>query len=825
MRWIAFLLCGALSVLGCVGSSTDAPEGETGSLSLDLVIGDGIVINKVIWQIAGNDMDMDGVIDVSAPGSTASVEVFGLPPGEEDYLVTLTAVSVDEEVTCKGSAPFNVKVGETTEVTVMLNCKLPQRFGSVRVNGEFNICAELLKAVVSPLQTSVGNDIDLISEAVDQDNNPITYEWTGDGGSFGNASAASTTYTCLEVGEHDITISVTDNDEYCDMANWTISVTCVAGDGGAGGAGGDGGTGGAGGEAGAGGEGGAGGEAGAGGAGGVGGTGGAPECATNDDCDASEVCFAGECRNALFCDEGICATDDTAREACRETLLLCLAGETANEEECILLAALKCNECIGDEDCDEGFICDENNECVVAPDCISPGDCINVNPCTIGVCTDGMCSFDPVAGGSCDSDTGSGDGSCDDTGSCVSNDECTLDAQCPDDDGNECTVPVCDQTGAPYVCDEDSAPADGNDCNGGSGTCQDGVCEVSEPVIGAGSGDTAWRAQPVLCATGAFDWIDQPRSDCALCLENSCSGGTNNTRACGALCEENCTECPGGKCIAATPGPADCTLDCFTFFCDELVTTCADDNTLFCSVDQDCVAQGATGPCTNTFPTPGGGSAVYPTAVEFVSVNGCEVVSNTLKNQLATDTNVFLNATSTGDGNLTVSYDTTAANAGLALAGPLAQLADVTVATILTSANPGFLTNKLAVALQGSEVSDYITAGEFRLNPTQLLPTTEVVTPASFPSVAANFDPAAFVIELVIKSSGAPLDITGDACTFTNEEATCFGGRNNLEVCDPSVLPGGGPGGANCAQFDPTSNPQIGTCVRTDGADIALPVQ
>ena len=89
MRRIVFLLCGALSVVGCVGS-TDSPQGETGSLSLDLVIGDGILISEVDWQITGNGMDMSDTINVRAPGSTASVEVFGIPPGLH-YLVSLSA--------------------------------------------------------------------------------------------------------------------------------------------------------------------------------------------------------------------------------------------------------------------------------------------------------------------------------------------------------------------------------------------------------------------------------------------------------------------------------------------------------------------------------------------------------------------------------------------------------------------------------------------------------------------------------------------------------------------------------------------------------------
>ena len=227
----------ASSLVGC-SSETPANESATGSLSLDLVIADGIEINQVGWQITGNGMDMSGAIDVSAPGSTASVEVFGLPPGQENYTVTLTAGSTDEQVSCMGSADFNVEAGEVTEVMVVLNCKLPRRFGSVRVNGEFNICAELIKAIVSPLQTSVGNDIDVSAQAVDQDGDPITFSWTATGGSIADPSSDATTYTCEEEGAQLITISVTDNDEYCDMANWTVPVTCVPGEGGTGGTGG-----------------------------------------------------------------------------------------------------------------------------------------------------------------------------------------------------------------------------------------------------------------------------------------------------------------------------------------------------------------------------------------------------------------------------------------------------------------------------------------------------------------------------------------------------------------------------------------------------------
>ncbi len=224
-RWLVFLVCGSLFALGC---STDAQQGgASGSLSLDLVLADGIVINEVDYEISGNGMEaMGGTIDTSAPGATASVEVYGLPPGE-DFLVGLKATSEDGEVTCWGSTEFDVEVGVSTDVMVMLNCKFPVGSGGVRVNGKLNICAQLHKMVVSPLQTSIGNDIDLSAMGKDEEGDSITYVWTGTGGSIADPNAATTTYTCGEAGEQSITVTISDDDlEYC-MDDWTVLVTCV----------------------------------------------------------------------------------------------------------------------------------------------------------------------------------------------------------------------------------------------------------------------------------------------------------------------------------------------------------------------------------------------------------------------------------------------------------------------------------------------------------------------------------------------------------------------------------------------------------------------
>ena len=55
-----------------VTTTTDSPSGETGSLDLQLVVGDDIMINEVAWTISSPGMDdMEGTINTSAPGATA----------------------------------------------------------------------------------------------------------------------------------------------------------------------------------------------------------------------------------------------------------------------------------------------------------------------------------------------------------------------------------------------------------------------------------------------------------------------------------------------------------------------------------------------------------------------------------------------------------------------------------------------------------------------------------------------------------------------------------------------------------------------------------
>ncbi len=390
-RSLVLLLCGAVMALGC--SADTEPGGDTsGSLSLGLVLAEGIEINSVDWKISGNDMEMSGTIDTSAPEATASVEVYGLPAGD-GYLVELEATSEDGEVSCSGSAEFGVMVNAATGVMVRLRCKVPAGTGAVRVNGKFNICAKLIKAVAAPLQTSVGNDIALTAGASDLDGNAVEYMWTGTGGTIDDPNAPSTTYTCGVPGMHTVTVTVSDEGfQHC-MHGWTISVSCI--------------------------------EAG---------------LCDDVDCDDENECTNDECRPS----DGTCVNDPVNDgTSCDDGAGSCSSGQCVPNDLCENVDCDDENECTvdvcnpNDGSCsntpvDDGTSCDDGaGRCIEAicmeidlcedVDCTSDNECVQDGTCNPmnGMCIDG--DFEPE-GTVCRVG-----GKCDGSGNCVVNTCATID--------------------------------------------------------------------------------------------------------------------------------------------------------------------------------------------------------------------------------------------------------------------------------------------------------------------------------------------------------------------------------------------------------------
>jgi hypothetical protein len=97
--------------------------------------------------------------------------------------------------------------------------------GVARTQAMTNTCPVLTQVSASPMKALVGDDIDVSAAAADEDGDPVTYLWTGTGGTFANPTAQDTTFTCEAAGKQSITITVSDP-ESC-ASSWTAQVTCV----------------------------------------------------------------------------------------------------------------------------------------------------------------------------------------------------------------------------------------------------------------------------------------------------------------------------------------------------------------------------------------------------------------------------------------------------------------------------------------------------------------------------------------------------------------------------------------------------------------------
>ncbi len=212
----------------CSGDKQSDTSGlKDSGINLSIDVGDSFV-DTINWEIFDdtNTLVDSGSVDVSQPGSTVSLEYFGLLPG--NYTIVLSAVTDDGILMCEGSAAFTITAGVITDVYIVLNCDTDPRFGGVRVNGELNVCADLTTVVVSPLQVEVGYNIDLMAAAEDAENDPITYNWTATSGSFNDPSAANTQYTCEAPGTHTLTLGVSDDNFTHCVDSFSADVTCVS---------------------------------------------------------------------------------------------------------------------------------------------------------------------------------------------------------------------------------------------------------------------------------------------------------------------------------------------------------------------------------------------------------------------------------------------------------------------------------------------------------------------------------------------------------------------------------------------------------------------
>ncbi len=495
---IKLKLAACLIVLAALGCNTSSePDGPALSARFEISESD---IARVEWEVSGGGLTtpITGLAEVTTtPTLSVAVTIMDLPVAT-GYGIVLIAYDDTDTNICRGSAAFDIAEGVTTNVPIVMTCSVSSTLpaGTVGIDATFqdNICPVINQINVVPQTIAVGHDATVSINANDPEGGTLAYDWTSLAGTFADPAAATTIYTCTQAIDHNISITASDGDSFCDQTR-LLNVTCVpdacigppvvsCDDG--------------------------------------------IQCTDDGVCDPVSGCPGstpsldgtvcdfvavgdGVCDGAGACVDCLTPTDctDDGNE-CTDPAICsansCVENNTASGTACtggICDGAGTCVGCVDAGDC-----ADDGNDCTTAPSCTA-GACDPQTPLTSGtVCSTGVCNgsgvcVECVDAGQCTDDGNDctsgpsctagacdtpgnltqgtacdfiavGDGFCDGSGACV---ECNSAVDCPDDANDcttapSCTANACDpQTDLPAStpCDNGGGP--------GSGACDGaGVC-------------------------------------------------------------------------------------------------------------------------------------------------------------------------------------------------------------------------------------------------------------------------------------------------------------------------------------------------------------
>jgi 5'-nucleotidase len=236
---VASIVCPVLLVTsalvlapGC--ASSEAPAGDaasraSGKVALALVFASGAALATVSYTITGpGGFLRSSALDVSrAPIVSATI---GGIPAATGYSLTLAGTTADASAACSGSASFSVTAGQTTPVSVSVECKPQAATGSVLVNGAVNGCPLVDGIAATPSEVLVGGSVALSARANDSDTTPapLAYQWSATGGTLSDATSASPHWTCSTPGTATVTVTVSDGDAASGCAaTLSADITCT----------------------------------------------------------------------------------------------------------------------------------------------------------------------------------------------------------------------------------------------------------------------------------------------------------------------------------------------------------------------------------------------------------------------------------------------------------------------------------------------------------------------------------------------------------------------------------------------------------------------
>ncbi len=206
-------------------------------------------------------------------------------------------------------------------------------------------------------------------------------------------------------------------------------------------------------------------------------------CDDGNICTADDVCLAGVCTGeAVACNDGNACTDDVCDPALGCTFPAVADGTTCDDTSaCTENDRCEAGTCVADPvTCDDGDPC-TTNSCDPDTGCVetlNTAVCEDGNACTTGdICADGECA----SGGPTNCDDGNlcTIDVCDDVVGCVhlpNRNPCCEGTTSICDDGDPCTTDICDpESGACFYENNAASCNDGNACTTGD-VCADGAC-------------------------------------------------------------------------------------------------------------------------------------------------------------------------------------------------------------------------------------------------------------------------------------------------------------------------------------------------------------
>lgn len=226
---IATTLLLAISLLGCAGEE-GAPASVNG-IDLQVIVDSSAVVSVEFELTCDSGFTLSGelnVVEDRVPPVWATI--MDVPVG--DCTITLVASDSEGVALCTGSRDVTVVADTTTKVDMVLLCMIDGEdlLGNVEIGATFenvdgNRCPRLHSLNAVPDDIPQGGSSAVSVLASDADGDSLSTALTATSGSFADASAPSTTYTCGASGTQTILVSVSDGDEACDKTK-SVQVEC-----------------------------------------------------------------------------------------------------------------------------------------------------------------------------------------------------------------------------------------------------------------------------------------------------------------------------------------------------------------------------------------------------------------------------------------------------------------------------------------------------------------------------------------------------------------------------------------------------------------------